>query len=773
MNRTFNGVINLDVRDSVPDWDPFLPPRAREGAPNVLYIVWDDTGIATWDTFGGLVKTPNMTRLANLGLRFNNWHTTALCSPTRSSLLTGRNAHSNGMACIVEGANGFPCLSAVIPPENGTLAEILVEHGYSTLCIGKWHLTPETESSMAGSRRTWPTSRGFERYYGFLGGETNQWFPDLTYDQHFIQQPYTPQEGYHLSRDLADRAIEFIRDVRQVDPDKPWFCYFAPGATHAPHHAPKEWIEGYKGVFDMGYERYREIVLDRMKEHGLVPADTQLSPINPWPTNDVIPPGDHVKPWDSLSEDERRLFCRMAEVFAAFCAYTDHQIGRLLDYLEQSGQLDNTIVVVVSDNGASGEGSPDGSVNENKFFNGWPEDPAENITKLDKLGGPDTYNHYPTGWAWAFNTPYKMFKRYTLEGGIADPLIISWPGRMRDVGGQVREQYHHAIDIVPTVLELVGIEAPRQIKGHTQSPMHGTSMVYSFRAPQDPSTRTTQYYAMLGTRALYHDGWKVVARHGALSGRGDFAADEWELYHVAEDRAETRDLSAEHPDKVRQLVELWFAEAGANGAFPLDDRTPREQLALQRPLPAKPRDTYVYYPGTADVPEGVAVNIRNRSFLINAELEVDSPDGVIFAQGSRFGGHALFIKNGALHYCYNFLGTDEQSFVSDRPLPTGSLSVGVEFTKEDEEPEGVARGRLRLFIGDQAVADGTMRTQPGKFALAGEGLCVGRDSADPVSSDYTAPFPFTGGTIKKVTVNVSGAHYVDHDLEGMAMLARD
>ncbi|MFC7101103.1 sulfatase-like hydrolase/transferase [Nonomuraea rubra] len=458
----------------------------------MLYLVWDDTGIATWDTFGGLVQTPNMTRLANSGLRFTNWHTTALCSPTRSSLLTGRNAHSNGMACIVEGANGFPGLSAVIPPENGTLAEILLEHGYSTLCIGKWHLTPETESSMAGSRRTWPTSRGFERYYGFLGGETNQWFPDLTYDQHFIEQPYTPQQGYHLSKDLADRAIEFIRDIRQVDPDKPWFCYFAPGANHAPHHAPKEWIDQYQGAFDMGYERYREIVLDRMKERGLVPDGTRLSPINPWPA-DVIAPGDQVKPWDSLTEDERRLFCRMAEVFAGFCAYTDHQIGRLLDYLEESGQLDNTIVVVVSDNGASGEGSPDGSVNENKFFNGWPEDPAENLAKLDQLGGPDTYNHYPTGWAWAFNTPYKMFKRYTLEGGIADPLIISWPARMKDVGGQVRDQYHHAIDIVPTVLDLVGVEPPGQIKGTpsrrcTARPWPTPSPRHTPRAGAPPST---------------------------------------------------------------------------------------------------------------------------------------------------------------------------------------------------------------------------------------------------------------------------------------------
>jgi arylsulfatase A-like enzyme len=773
MSVPFKGVINLDVRDSVQDWEPYLAPRAPAGAPNVLYIVWDDTGIAAWDTFGGLIETPNMTRIGDRGLRYTNWHTTALCSPTRSSLLTGRNAHANGMACIVEGASGFPGASAVIPPENGTLAEILVEHGYSTMCVGKWHLTPETESNMASSRRTWPTGRGFERYYGFLGGETNQWYPDLTYDQHHVEPPASPEEGYHLSQDLADRAIEFIRDVKQVAPEKPWFCYFAPGANHAPHHAPKEWIDKYRGAFDMGYERYREVALERMKELRIVPRNTELSPINPWPAPDVILEGDLVKPWDSLSADEQRLFARMAEVYAGFCSYTDHEIGRLLDYLEESGQLENTIVVVVSDNGASGEGSPDGSVNENKFFNGWPEDPEENMGKLDELGSPSTYNHYPTGWAWAFNAPYKMFKRYTLEGGIADPLVISWPGRIADAGG-VRDQYHHAIDVVPTILELVGVEPPAVIKGYAQTPIQGVSMAYSFDDPGAESRRQTQYYAMLGTRAIYHQGWKAVARHGAISGKGRFMEDEWELYNVAEDRAEVHDLAAKHPEKVQELIATWFAYAGRNNAFPLDDRTAIEQLMSPRPSVSEPRDEYVYYPGTSPVPEGVAANVRNRSFSVLAELDVQSPDaeGVLFAMGSRFGGQVLYLKGGRLHYAYNFLGIEQHRVAAERTLPTGKVVVGAEFEKEKEEPRGVANGTLKLYVGDDSVAEGPMRTQPGKFGL-GEGVSIGRSGPEALVDDYRPPFEVKGAVLERVLVNVSGEHYVDLETEALAMLARE
>ncbi|MDH3675559.1 MAG: sulfatase-like hydrolase/transferase, partial [Anaerolineae bacterium] len=466
---------------------------------------------------------------------------------------------------------------------------------------------------------------------------------------------------------------------------------------------------------------------------------------------------------------------RMAEVFAGFISYTDHQIGRLLDFLEETGQMENTVIVVVSDNGASGEGTPDGSVNENKFFNGWPDDLQENLAKIDQLGSPDTYNHYPTGWAWAFNTPYKMFKRFSLEGGIADPCIIAWPRRTQDLGGAIRDQYHHAIDIVPTILDLVGVEAPEYIKGHPQSEIQGVSMAYTFDRAEAESRRETQYYAMLGTRAIYHKGWKAVARHGAISGKGNFNADPWELYHVAEDRSETHDLAEQHPEKVQELVNLWFSEAGKNNVFPLDDRTALELLTQERPEISAPRDSYVYYPHTAEVPEGVAANIRNRSFSIVAEADIASleAEGVIFAHGARFGGHGLFIKAGKLYYVYNFLGIEEQQFVSGETIPSGKVAFGVEFEKTHEDPKFVANGTLKLYINDKVVAKGTMRTQPGKFALSGEGLAVGRDAADSVSKEYKPPFPFHGGAIEKVVVNVTGEHVIDLELEALGMLARE
>jgi arylsulfatase len=774
MTAEFKGVINLDVRDSKPDWDPFLPPQAPEGAPNVLYIVWDDAGIAAFDCFGSpVIETPTMDRIADMGVRFTQWHTTALCSPTRSSLLTGRNCHRNGMACIVEGANGFPGMSAVIPPENGTVAEILRDEGWSTYAVGKWHLTPETESHQAASRRTWPTGRGFERYYGFLGGETNQWYPDLVHDNHDIEQPALPEDGYHLSKDLTDQAIRFIADTRQADPDRPFFMYYAMGATHAPHHAPQEWTDKYKGKFDAGYEQYRVDAYRKMLEMGILPEGTELSDINPWDT-DIVRDDDIVPPWDSLSDDQKRLFSRMAEVYAGFLSYTDHEIGRLLDHLESSGELDNTVIVVVSDNGASGEGGPDGSVNENKFFNNFPDDLTENLAKIDQLGGPDTYNHYPNGWAWAFNSPFKMFKRFTLEGGIADMCIVAHTPTTGKVAGEVRHQYHSATDVMPTVLDICGIEPPEKIAGIEQSRIDGVSMLGAINDADAPSARTTQYYAMLGTRAIYHDGWKAVAKHGAITGYGNIANDEWELYHTAVDRAEVHDLAADQPDKLAELTDLWMREALDNDVLPIDDRTARDQLALWRPGP-KQRDRYVYHPDTSAVPESVAVNVRGRSFAIGAELIDVGADvkGVIFAHGSRFGGHALYVKNRRLHYVYNFLGIEQQHFVADTDLPTGNVNVGMVFEKTGENPPYVPNGDVTLRVNGDTVANGTMRTQPGKFTLAGDGLCIGWDSADAVSADYRSPYRFTGGRIGFVAVDVTGEPVIDLEREFAALLARD
>ena len=439
MAKPFKGTINVDIRDSEPDWTPFEPPKAPSGAPNVVYIVLDDVGFSALSCYGGPVPTPNIDRIAADGVRYTQWHTTALCSPTRSCLLTGRNHTRNSMACITEAAIGFPNASGTIPPENGMLPEILAERGWNTYLVGKWHLCPTDEMHLAATRRNWPSGRGTERFYGFLGAETNQWYPDLVYDNHPVDPPRSPDEGYHLTDDITDKALEFIKDAKAVAPEKPFFLYYAPGACHAPHHAPREWIDRFRGQFDMGYEAIREQTLARQKDMGIVPPNTGLPPLNPigtpqsrtGPDDKPFPELDYTRPWDSLGDDEKRLFARMAEVFAGFLAHTDHHIGRLLDYLEQTEQRDNTVVILVSDNGASGEGGPNGSVNEMKFANGVADDMAENLAKLDDLGGPRTYNHYPNGWAMAFNTPFKMWKRYEFNGGTCDPCIISWPPARR------------------------------------------------------------------------------------------------------------------------------------------------------------------------------------------------------------------------------------------------------------------------------------------------------------------------------------------------------
>jgi arylsulfatase A-like enzyme len=781
----FQGLVNVDIRDSVPDWEPFQPPVAPAGSTNVIYIVLDDVGYSALGCYGGPVETPNIDRIAADGVRYTQWHTTALCSPSRSCLLTGRNHTRNSMACITEAAIGFPNASGTIPPENGMLSEILGERGWNTYMVGKWHLCPEAEMNLASSRRNWPTGRGFERFYGFLGAETNQWYPELVYDNHPVEQPKSPEDGYHLTDDLTDKALEFIKDAQAVAPDKPFFLYYAPGACHAPHHAPRDWIDRYRGRFDMGYEVMREQTLARQKQIGIVPADTALPPINPigTPTTRTGPDGkpfpimDFTKPWASLGDDEKHLFARMAEVYAGFLAHADHHIGRLLDYLEEFGLRENTMIVVVSDNGASGEGGPDGSVNEMKFINGLPDDLAENLSKLDELGGPDTYNHYPNGWAMAFNTPFKMWKRYEFNGGTSDPCIISWPAGMK-ARGEIRTQYHHAIDIVPTVLDVLGVEPPAEIKGYTQSSFDGVSMRYSFDDATAAGTRATQFYSMLGSRAIWHQGWKAVTTHPAISGWGNFNDDEWELYHTDVDRAELTNLASEHPDKVRELINLWFAEAGANHAFPLDDRPAFEIMMTPRPLLTPPRNRYVYFPETADVPESQSVNIRNRSYSIGALVDIPVPgaEGVLFAHGARFGGHALYVKNNRLHYTYSFVGSINQTVVADRELPTGdNVILSASFDKMREDPPGVAVGSLSLYHGETKVGETEIKTQPGKFVIGGEGLCVGRDSGAGVTDDYPGEMPwrFTGGTIHRVAVDVSGEPYVDLEREAAAMLMRE
>jgi len=780
MGKRFSGSIDVDIRDSQADWEPYLQPVAPPGSPNVLYIVLDDVGFSAMEPWGGLIETPNINRLAEQGLTYTNWHTTALCSPTRSSLLTGRNHTTNGMACIAEATTGFPNGNGHIPFECATIAEVLGERGWNTYMLGKWHLCASDEMNMASTKRNWPVGRGFERFYGFLGGETNQWYPDLVYDNHPVEQPAMPEDGYHLTTDLTDKAIEFVKDAKAIAPEKPFFMYFCPGATHAPHHVSKEWIDKYEGRFDMGYEAYREQVFARQKELGIFPADAELSPLNPYageqsPDGKPWPELDTVRPWDSLSEDERRLFARMAEVYAGFLSHTDHEIGRLLDFLEESGQLENTIVVFVSDNGASAEGGPNGSVNESKFFNGIPDSIEENLQFLDELGSPTTYNHYPNGWAWAFDTPFKMWKRYNFEGGVADPLIISWPKGIR-ANGELRKQFMHATDVVPTLYDLLGVELPDEVKGYQQLPLEGVSVRSTFEDAEAPTPKESAFFSMLGSRAVWHRGWKAVSVHPTIAGWSNFDQDRWELYHVDEDPTEMHDLAAEQPAKLQELVNHWFHLAGLYNGLPLDDRTAVEVLAdPTRPQVAPARDRYVYYPDAAEVPESAAANLRNRSYSIAVEVAIDSEDagGVLFSHGAAFGGHALYVKDRKLKHAYDFVGSKLQTIESTDEVPTGNLILGASFVRDGDSMP--ATGMLSLFIDDKKVGEGTIMTQPGNFSLAGEGLNIGKDPASPVTDDYPGerPYAFTGGTIKEAVVDLSGEEYVDLEREALAMMKRE
>jgi arylsulfatase len=771
--KPFRGAINLDIRDSKPDWEAFLDTKAPKDAPNVLVILYDDTGCAAWSPYGGRINMPTLDRLAQNGLTYSQWHTTSVCSPTRSCFLTGRNHHQNGCGSIAESAIGFPGYSGHIPPENGTIATVLRDAGWSTFWVGKNHNVPVDAFDLGGSKKRWPLGLGYDRFYGFIGGETNQWYPELIEDNHFVEQPYQPEEGYHFSKDIADKAISFIRDSKQSRPDKPWYLWYCPGANHAPHHAPQDYIDKYKGKFDDGYEAYREWVLIRMIARGILPENTELTPINPMREGTYVE-GDSVRPWDSLSADEKKLFSRMAEVYAAYSEYTDVEVGRLIDYLEESGQLDNTLIFYCADNGASGEGSPNGSVNENRFFNSFPDDIESNMAMIDKLGSPDTYNHYPTGWAAAFSTPYRMFKRYSqYAGGTADPLVIHWPKGIK-AKGEVRHQYHHCTDIVPTILECCGVKMPEIVDGVKQTPLAGVSMRYSFDDANAPTRKETQYYEMLSTRGLWSKGWKVSAEHGPFLDKGQFDKDRWQLFHTDVDRSEAKDLADEHPEKVKELADLWLAEAKKYGVLPLNDLNFVAFRELEYKVTAPAGGRYVYYPGTTEVPEASAARTLGASFKILAEVELTSDSqGVLFAQGSRFGGYTMFVKSGQLCFIYNFLGIPPEQRLTCPAPKSGKHVVGVEFVKQSIGSNHEALGKMTLHLDDKAVASRDFRTQTGHYALCGEGLCIGYDGGDAVSGEYQPKFPFSGGRILKVVYDIADDVYVDVERELAAVMARD
>jgi arylsulfatase A-like enzyme len=772
----FTGVVGRTFDVSQPAWPE--PLRAREGAPNVLFIVIDDTGFGQLGCYGSPISTPNINRLAEGGLRYSNMHTTALCSPTRSCILTGRNHHSNHMAGITEISTGFPGYDGYIPFENGFLSEILLEQGYNTYAVGKWHLTPADQVSAAGRYDRWPLGRGFERYYGFMGGDTHQYYPELTYDNHRVEPEKTPEEGYHLTEDLADRAIAFIADSKQVAPGKPFFLYFATGAQHAPHHVPKEWADKYKGVFDQGWDAYREKVFEKQKELGLVPKNAELSRHDP-----------DVQDWDGLSADERKLYARMMEVYAGFLEHTDHHIGRLLDFLREIGELDNTLIMLISDNGASAEGGPSGSINENKFFNFVPDSLEQNLAAIDDIGGPKFFNHYPWGWTWAGNTPFRRWKRETYRGGISDPFIVHWADGFK-ARGEVRTQYAHAIDMVPTVLEALGIDPPTMIRGVAQSPIEGVSFAHTFDHLRVASKHVTQYFEMLGHRSIYHDGWRAVCPWPGTSftesGRPfgtpipaetltELDATGWELYQVAEDFAENHDVADENRPRLIEMIAQWYVEAGKYNVLPVDGRG-QQRLAEERPQIAVARTRYAYYPGTQEVSASAAPRILNRPHTVAALVEIpgEGAEGVLVSQGGVDGGFTFFIQGGKLRYTYNYVADQRFQIVSDGDVPAGRHVLSFEFapTGEAEPLKGKGTpGTLTLYLDDEQVGGGDLPvTVPIALGLA-SGVSVGLDAGAPVTDEYAPPFAFTG-TIEKVVYDVSGESIVDHEAEIRMALAR-
>ena len=742
----YEPITELDARNA--EAPPRFEVKAPEGAPNVVIVLIDDIGFGAATGFGGGINTPTLDRLAEGGLRYNQFHTTALCSPTRMALLTGRNHHSANTGSVMEVATAYPGNNGVRPRSVEPLAEMLRLNGYSTAAFGKYHETAPWEVSVSGPFDRWPTRSGFDKFYGFIGGETNMWAP-LIYDGTTkIEPPEDPD--YHFTTDMANQAIKWMRFQQSLTPDKPFFVYFATGATHAPHHVPKEWIAKYKGKFDEGWDKYREQTLARQIKMGVVPKGTKLTARS----------GD-LPAWDSLSADQRKLYARQMEVFAAFAEHTDHEVGRLYDAIDQLGEADNTLFIYIfGDNGSSAEGGLAGTFNEMIVLNGLPDPVEDQLKHLDEFGGPMAYGHMHAAWAHATNAPFQWTKQVASHyGGTRNPLVVHWPKGI-DAKGDMRSQWHHVTDIAPTVMEAAGLPFPSSVNGAKQKPFEGVSMIYSFDDPKANDRHTTQYFEMFGNRAIYHDGWVAATKHrtpwaGAPDGPLD--QDKWELYHVTEDFSQANDLAASNSDKLKEMQKLFLQEAIKHNVLPLDDRTfERFNAAIAgRPDLMGDRKSLTLYEGMTGMMENAFINVKNRSHTITAEVEIPQGggEGVILCQGGRFAGWSLYMKDGRVSYVHNWVGKERYTITASQSLPPGKATIRYEFAYEGGDKPGMG-GKGTIFINGKKVAEGRIeKTTPFVFS-ADETADVGVDEATPVTEAYKERHNEFTGKIEKITIEL-------------------
>jgi len=742
----FKGKAGLRVSESIRDFPAEV--EAPKGAPNILLIMPDDVGFGATESFGGPVPMPALERIANQGLRYNQFHTTALCSPTRAALLTGRNHHSVATGVIMELGTGMPGYNSLMPKSNGSVAEILKQNGYNTIWYGKNHNVPDWHSSQAGPFDLWPTGLGFENFFGFIGGDTSQFTPAIFEGTKPVEPPNTAD--YHLDEDMADRAVKYIQQQHALAPDKPFLVYYAPGTSHAPHHAPRDWIDKFKGKFDQGWDKVREETYARQLKMGIIPKGTKLTK-RP----------DALRAWDSLNDEQKELYSRMMEVYAGALAHMDYQIARILDAVEATGEMDNTLVIyIVGDNGASAEGSPDGLLNEMTFFNGIPVPFEDTYARIDELGGPNTFGHFPAAWAHAMDTPFQWTKQVASHfGGTRNGLAISWPDGIKGKG-KVRNQFHHIIDIMPTILEATGLPAPASINGVPQRPIEGTSMMYSFTDANAPSTRTRQYFEMMGNRAIYDNGWIAgttpsTAPWETFAAPGDIITSfEWELYNVTEDFSQSENLAAKYPDRLADMQLVFYGEAAKYNVLPIDNsRAPRLDVSL-RPSLTEGRDTFTYYDGMHRVPEGTAPDFKNKDHDITVEVEIGDgkSEGMLVTQGGRFGGWGLYVIDGMPVYTYNVANLERYSARSKKKLTPGKHTIRYSFDyKGGKRPGGGGTGKL--YVDGKKVAEVKIERTMGYRISLDETFDIGIDAGEPVSEEYHVPFDFTG-EISKVVVKL-------------------